>query len=112
MALRLLDYSPWTGETVYHDYDPVTKETKIHTVFSDHQTDAVLEENKAHYNDGTNGWSPTKEWKYVANIPMSVIHEWMVTEGIDVFDNNDREAVRKKLNSHEWLYLRTSPGKI
>ncbi len=112
MPIRLLDYDAVTGANTFHEYDPVTKDTHIHTVFADRQTDLVLDDNKRLQNDGTNGWSPTREWKYVANIPNSVIHEWKVNRGIDVFDQNDWPKVRQLLNSSDYRHLRTSLGAI
>lgn len=46
-------------------------------------------------------------WR-VASIPPVVQMKWLVEEGIDVFDPEHAPAVRKKLNSNEWRYLRTS----
>lgn len=112
MTRRLLNYDNFTGEITWHEYDPLTKETKIHTEWTDLQTDNVLESNKAAYNDGTNGWSPTKEWKRVAEIPFSLLHEWLVKEGWWAFDPNATDKLKKKLNSHEFLYLRTSSGDL
>lgn len=110
MTIRLIDYDKFTGIKTWHDYDHTTKETKIHTSYESRQTDAVLDENKARQNDGTDGWSPTREWKYIANIPMSVLHSWLVNEGFDAFDPNNRAKLKQKLNSSEYLYLRTSGG--
>jgi hypothetical protein len=112
MTRRLLDYNHFTGEITWHDYDPVTKETHIHTEWTDAQTDAVLDSNKAAYTDGTNGWSPTREWKRVAEIPFSVLHDWLVKEGWWAFDANATNKLRQKLNSSEYLYLRTAPGQL
>lgn len=46
----------------------------------------------------------------VAEIPLIVIEQWM-KEGINIFDRNDAKKVQQKLNSPEYAYLRTSPGK-
>ncbi len=112
MATRLLDHDPITGVTTWHEFDEVTKNTKIHYEFNHLQTDAVLDHNHRRMNDGTNGWSPTKEWKYVAEIPASVQLEWLVTRGIDIRDPNDWPKIRSMLNSSEWAKLRTSSGTI
>ncbi len=110
MALRKLDYDKFTGMTTWHDYDHATKETKIHTTYNSAHVDAVLDENKARQNDGTNGYSKSREWKYIANIPMSVLHDWLINEGFDAFDPNNTAKLKQKLNSNEYLYLRTSGG--
>lgn len=110
MTIRLLDYDPITGIKTWHDYDPLTKETHVHTTYEHAQTDAVLDENKRLQNDGTNGWSTTREWKYIANIPISVLHSWLINEGFDAFDPNNAAKLKQKLNSSEWRHLRTSGG--
>lgn len=112
MTIRLLSHDPVTGIKTWHEYNAASDEMKIHTTYDDAQTAAVLDDNKRRQNDGTNGWSPTREWKYVANIPISVIHEWRVNNGIDVFDENDWPKVRSLLNSSDWRHLRTSAGVI
>ena len=49
-------------------------------------------------------------WK-AASIPVVVIMQWK-KEGIDVFKDEDWPKVQAKLNSPEFKYLRTSPGKV
>jgi hypothetical protein len=49
--------------------------------------------------------------RYVAEIPNVVIEQWL-REGINVFDPNHAKAVQRKLNSNEFHYLRTSPGRM
>lgn len=70
----------------------------------------VLEHNKAlaTHNDG---YSPSRELRRAASIPLVVVEQWR-REGIDIFDPNSRDAVRSKLNSSEWAYLRTAPGRL
>lgn len=49
--------------------------------------------------------------RYVAEIPNIVVEQWL-KEGINIFDKNDAKKVQQKLNSNEYAYLRTSPGKM
>ncbi len=72
--------------------------------------EAILDENKrlASLNDG---YSPSRDMRRVAPTPMTVIEQWM-KEGINIFDRNCAEAIRRKLNSPEWRYLRTAPGRV
>lgn len=69
-----------------------------------------LEANKAlyTYNDG---YSPSRELRRVASIPLVIVEQWM-KEGINIFDKNHREAIRRKLNDPENLFLRTAPGRL
>lgn len=47
----------------------------------------------------------------VAEIPNIIVEQWL-KEGINIFDKNDAKKVQQKLNSNEYAYLRTSPGKM
>lgn len=73
----------------------------------------ILNLNKSDYNNAPE----TGRWKnpmtHVARIPLIVVEQWM-QEGINVFDPSPemKKKVRDKLNSSEYAYLRTMPGKI
>jgi hypothetical protein len=43
-----------------------------------------------------------------ASIPVVVQYEWLKRYGINVFDSDHEEGVRRLLNDPEWRYLRTS----
>lgn len=49
--------------------------------------------------------------RLVADIPNVVVEQWLKL-GVNVFDKNDNKKVQQLLNSNEYAYLRTSPGKI
>jgi hypothetical protein len=71
----------------------------------------LLEANKALYtmNDG---YSPSRELRRAASVPMAIIEKWKNELGVDVFNPDHKEAVRRLLNSSEYLYLRTAPGRL
>lgn len=108
---RLVDHDPITGITTWHEYDSATKKTHIHTTFADAQIDAVLDDNHRMYNHN-DGWSASKEWRRVGSIPMALIHHWLVKDGIDVFNKDHWPAVRKRLNSSDYLKLRSAHWQI
>jgi hypothetical protein len=70
----------------------------------------ILDTNKAMatHNDGYNS---SRTMRRVASIPNVVIEQWK-KEGVDLFNPNHKEAVRRKLNSSEFAYLRTAPGRL
>lgn len=70
----------------------------------------ILEANKRLYSQD-DGYTPSRDLKRVASIPLSVIEEWM-KEGINIFDKNCAAAIRRKLNDPQYLYLRTAPGRV
>ncbi|MBP2311887.1 hypothetical protein [Azospirillum soli] len=71
----------------------------------------ILDRNKALQNDG-DGYSPSRELRRVASIPNVLIEKWLNEEGINLFDPDHWPAIQRKLNSSEYLYLRTAPGQV
>lgn len=113
MKWRLLERDAHSGLDTWHAYDQDTEETHLKTTPIEGLVEAVLDQNKQDYNDGTNGYiTKDREMKRVAQIPVWVQHKWLIEEGLDVFDKNAWPQVKRKLNSSEWLFLRTSPGTI
>jgi hypothetical protein len=75
-------------------------------------TDNIIEANKAMatHNDG---YTPSRDFRRAASIPMNILYKWKNEEGWDPFRLDIPENARKmmqKLNSNEWSYLRTAPG--
>lgn len=71
----------------------------------------LLELNKALATSG-DGYTPSREMRRAASIPMAIIEKWRNEHGVDVFNPDHIGAVRKLLNSSEYLYLRTAPGRL
>lgn len=68
---------------------------------------AALAFNKAHSNElGKRIYSDA--YNYVAQIPASVQVKWLWEEGLDIYNPEHAERMKRKLNSNEYLYLRTS----
>ena len=109
MTRRLLDFDPLTGLLEYHSYDPATDTTVIESV---QNVAPILERNKALQVESDGGWSPSRELRRAAAIPDIIILKWRREEGIDVFNRDHWPAVRRKLNSSEYRYLRTAPGRL
>lgn len=109
MTKKLFDFDPISGIITWFEGDgeggfKLTYEADV---------EANLDANTQLYNSGKNGWvSPDKELKWVADIPLILVHKWLVEEGIDVFNRNDWPAVKRRLNDGGWRKLRTSPGQI
>lgn len=75
------------------------------------EVDPILEANKAlaTHNDG---YSASRDLKRVASIPMGLIHHWREVEGWDAFDPNNAAKLMQKLNSSEFMHLRTAEGQL
>lgn len=48
--------------------------------------------------------------RLVAEIPNIVVEKWLKM-GVNVYDRNDAKKVQALLNSNEYKWLRTSPGR-
>ena len=76
-------------------------------------TTPYLEENKRIRNSYSD-WRhsrPKHAMRKVAEIPNIVVEKWMRELGVNIFDRNHSKKVQQLLNSNEYAYLRTSPGK-
>lgn len=71
----------------------------------------LLEANKALYTSG-DGYSPSRELRRAASIPNAIIEKWRNELGVDVLNPDHWPKVRQLLNSSEYLYLRTAPGRL
>ena len=109
MARRLLDVDPITGDKAYHHYDHSTKVSHIETVYN---IEPILQINKEaqkeRYGDKK---GIRKGWWHVGTIPNGVIAKWL-EEGINFYDKDHWDAVKKKLNSPDYRYLRSGRGRI
>lgn len=63
----------------------------------------------ATHNDG---YTPSRDMRRVASIPLSLIAMWKQAEGWDALDPDHADKLKAKLNDSEWLWLRTAPGRI
>lgn len=106
---RFLDYDPDTKITRYFHWDDVEETTSIESI-----QDVIphLEVNKQLYNnDDYKRRGYKQDMVHVAQIPLVVIEKWL-REGIDVYNPDHWTAVRKKLNHPDFLYLRTTSGRL
>ena len=71
-----------------------------------------LSENKDMYNTN-DGYSKSRELRRVARIPVMIQQKWLNEEGWDCYDlPANWDKLKAKLNSSEWLYLRTAGGRL
>jgi len=52
------------------------------------------------------------DFRLSARIPMTVYYEWKSKYGVDMFNPNHKEGVKKLINSPEYRYLKTTNRKI
>lgn len=70
-----------------------------------------LDANKAAFNESPEHGRWKGDFHHAARIPNVIVEQWL-KEGINVFRKEDWPKVRAKLNSNEFRYLRTKPGRI
>lgn len=106
MSWKFFDHDPFTGITEWHR----TREGPgLHFDIAYQQdVEPIIEANKISMNHGTH----SKEFRKMATIPPIVEMLWRKKYGIDIYNPNHREGVKRLLNSPEWSYLRTAPGRI
>jgi hypothetical protein len=90
-------------------YDEGSDKYVIH---SEQDCEPTIELNKILYNDGTEGYGPTREWRRAASIPNIILQKWYQEEGIRYWDSEDTPKLMAKLDDPEWRYLRTAPGHL
>lgn len=71
----------------------------------------LLEANKALQTSG-DGYTPSRDLRRAASIPLAIVEKWKNELGIDVFNPDHIGAVRRLLNSNEYAFLRTAPGRL
>lgn len=110
------DYDPVTGFTdEYYYIEPTSKfETPKIRIRRLQDVESNIDNNKNLFNSFA-GKKPTYSdsggLHKVASIPLVIIEKWMKEDGFNWFKSTDKER-RAKLNSPEYRYLLTRPGKL
>lgn len=89
----------------------MTKLTDRLTEKREQDVEPILKMNEILRNEGK-GYSPSREWRRVASIPLIFVEKWLREEGIDVFNKDHWPAVRKKLRDPDYRKLRNSMGDL
>lgn len=99
---RLIDHDPLTGiSTIWHGSPDGNTFSIEHT----QDVEPILNDNKVK-RDHVELNKKSEMW-HAASIPAVVQMKWMVDYGVDVFNKDHAEKVKKLLNDPEWKYLRT-----
>ena len=112
--MRTLEYNPETGRQIDigEEEDKLLVRTTIDKALLHRQLDRNKQEYNAISHKGYKAALGKKNMWRAASIPNFIVMKWKNEEGIDVFKDEDWPKVQEKLNSAEYLFLRTSPGKI
>lgn len=91
------------GLEQHFGYDEASDRYVLKTTFDNEPT---LERNKQLAT--TDGFGKSKELWLAASIPVGIQYEWMTKHGINLWNKNHREGVKRLLNSNEYRYLRVN----
>ena len=94
--------------TVFHE-DRSTGDIGIETV---QNVTPILEANAADYNSGNDGYTPSRDMRKGASIPLVEVHRMIREDGISIFRREDWPKIAAKLDDPDWLKFRTAPGRI
>lgn len=106
MKRELLDYDPLTGIRQYFGWDNEGGEYLIDEIDRD-LTKQVIDQNKR-----IEGAGMGKDMRLAASVPPEVQLEWMTKYGVNMFDPNHKEAVRRLLNSNEYAHCRVNSFRL
>jgi hypothetical protein len=88
--------------------DPMTGDLTVHR---GEDVEPILEANKALFNED-DGYSPSREWRRAASVPLALVEKWKNELGVDIFNPDHLPKVRELLDSNEYRFLRTAPGTL
>jgi hypothetical protein len=103
MSELLLDYDRLTGMKEFISTDAMTGESFIRY---EQDTKDHIDANKEAQNAG---FDRKAEMWHAASIPNIVLVEWVTKYGIDFFNPNHKEGVKRLLNSSEYSHLKRAP---
>ena len=67
----------------------------------------ILEANKISSTDGTGGWTPSKNMRKVANVPIALLELW---DSMAISPTKDRKEFLRRLNDPDIRGFRTDGG--
>tara|TARA_R110000803_G_scaffold23517_3_gene57644 strand:+ start:3509 stop:3826 length:318 start_codon:yes stop_codon:yes gene_type:complete len=67
----------------------------------------IIEANKIASNDGTGGWTPSRNMRKVASVPLALLQLW---DSMGISPKKDRKEFLRRLNDSELSGFRTDGG--
>lgn len=103
------DFDPFGSSSIAGLRRYVREDADGLTIATTQDVSDILEGNKAMANHN-NGYTPSKDMRRAATIPVSIIYKWMTEEGWDPYspDPDCQRKLAQKLDSSEYRYLRTA----
>ena len=104
---RILEIQSDGATEIFH-MDERTGEIPLERI---QDVEPVIEANKRAQTAG-DGFSPSRDLRQIAEIPMGVVELWRTVLGVDIFNRDHWPAVKRLLRDSEWRHLRISPGEV
>ena len=96
-----------TEQGIRHEWED--HEDGTYTVHSSQDVETLLDLNKAMANHN-DGYSPSKDIRRAARVPLIIWLKWLNEEGWDAWAPENEKKLFRKLNDPDWKWLRTAPG--
>lgn len=104
---RLLSYDPLTGTSEHFVSDG-----KTFRIVTTVDTQQVIKDNARERSD-SDGWTPSKDMRKAATVPMVFMNKWLQESGGKNFsDPTFKRYLKKKLNDSEFRAFRTSEWNV
>jgi hypothetical protein len=100
---ELIDRDQHTGLEKWIDYDPDTDSILVSTRQDPEIVRLAIERNRHVQNEAHDRRS---DFWHAAHVPVSVMYEWKVKHGVDAWNPQHIDGVKRLLNSNEYRYLR------
>jgi len=98
---KLLDYNPATGLKTWFSSSEEDGETW--RIRYEQDATSLLDANKEAQSEG---FDKSQDMWHAASIPAIVLYEWMHKHGVNYYDPNHKEGVKRLLNSDEYRWCR------
>jgi hypothetical protein len=108
MAEVFISRSP-NGVVTTAEISPSGDDLLIHTY---QDVEAVLDRNHAIQAAGRSAWAADPDMHFVGSIPVNIAEKWKNELGVNLYDPNHEDAVKRLLNSNEWSKLRAGGGRL
>lgn len=95
-VITTAEISP-SGDLLIHTYQDV---------------ESILDMNHAVQSAGRSAWAADPDMHFLGSIPVNIIQKWKNELGVDFYNPNHEDAVKRLLNSNEWSKLRAGGGRI
>lgn len=102
---ELLDHDPNTGLRKWMGYDRDTDSILVSYDQDQAAQQVILDRNKSSQADG---FDKRSDMWHAAHIPVGVMYEWLTKYGVDAWNPQHIDGVKRLLNSPDYRYLRVN----